>query len=260
MRYFYIQSGKYKGEYPIYEGEKEFKKENPDLDYKRWGREEHPSLIEIGDFVEAMDGYIVECLNRYILGGNNYAFRFPMATCSCVLKKKGGIRWYNFYAQFAVPNKNSLSGKNYGSMRGEGFTRRKMLFGQLVGAGLNVFDAYKQAGYPFTLTPDRQVNKIRELLMDKEVQKYMVRQSGQEMLERIRNDEEFKEEVIIKYVKDFMNSVKKGSQLHLDSIPSLFILLGIVPPDYFEPKLPTRGRPKSNKDVEDVDFETVPPP
>ena len=256
MREFHILQGRFEGDYPIYEGIEEFHKYRPDLPYRKWGRDQNPSEWKIGDWVEALDGYIVQILSIRIWGKSpeypTYAIRFPMGTFPAY-RTKANNKWKyrKFFAQFTVEDPNSLSGKQFQN-RTKLTKEKEDKFAKLIVAGIPPVQAYGQAGYRMT-NRSRLFYQIGRLLMSEEVGA-LIKKERDEYLEKIKADEAFNDENMIKYVKDFMTHVRRGSKVHLDSIIPLLQLLGKLPQDEF----------KSNKyrsrDVDEVPYELVTPP
>lgn len=260
MREFYLQYGIYQGHHNIFDSVEEFKKMMPDTEYYRWGREDDMYVIKPHVWVEALDGYIAQCLSvreydSTVSGkvyGKSIMVRFPMGTFRITRNRSGKTYWQKFYAQFAPANHYTLDGSNQGGTK---IKYKKGQFAALVGAGVNPYAAYIQAGMPFLQSTNKLKARITNLLMEEEIQK-QIQKSIQPYVEKIKDDPEFSDENMIEYVKSFMSHVRKGSQTHLNSIIPLLKLLGKLPQDFDG----SNNKSKSKRDAQEVSYEDVPPP
>jgi len=256
MRIFYIPSGKYQGEHPIYEGIKEFQKEIPDTEYKQWGRETDPYDIKAGDYVESYDGYISKLLAKRQLinkksGQITYIFRMCNGSFMTYQRKNGTHHWQKWYAQFTTNDLDSASTYRRRDV-GEAFTAKKMKFGRLVAMSVEPYRAYVQAGFPYEPRLGLLKNKIRDLMMDEGVINEVNRQLTP-YVDKLREDPEFSDESMIGYVKEFMANVRKGSQAHLNSIVPLLTLLGKLPGSL------EAGKAKNVNEIEEANWNQPPP-
>ena len=253
MREFHILVGMYQGDYPIYEGIEEFHKYHPDKPFRLWGRDQNPFDFKIGDWVEALDGYIIQLLYTKKMNHARgcYAMRFPMGTFTSFLLVSGVWKYSKLYAQFTAGDLNSLSGKSYQN-RTKLQSWKKEKFAKLVAMGIQPHTAYIQADYPWR-SKYNIMAKIGALLMDEEVVD-IVKQNNMMYLDKIKEDETFSDENMVEYVKDFMKHVRRGSQVHLNSIVPLLQLLGKLP-DHIQ-----IGNTKKKVDAQEVPYESVPPP
>lgn len=246
MRIFYQNRGKYQGEHTLYESRKEFQKHMPGINWHKWGREE-VDTIQTGDWVESTDGYIVQCLMTKPLKFRTVIHRFPMGTFYTYVKKDGALKWVRFYAQFTMPGLNRVGGGcNPVDMS------KKTKFGTLIAAGVPPVEAYVQAGFPYIPSTNLLKSKITRLLLDKDVS-LMIKDKYQTYMDKIQKEEAFSDENMVKYIKEFMASVRKGSMVHLQSIIPLLELTGKI-----EPKEPRRSQ-KEIKAIQEAEFNEAPP-
>ena len=150
MRLYTCRYGKFIGDFKIYENRDEFFKEHKGEGLFNWHNErDNPLVIKIGNWVEAMDGLIVQCLNIYALTSKAtsrtmYSFRFPMCTVRTYTTKQG-FKQYNFYAMFTFPQKRGMpSGSGRTSIRLGKSTDKEQSFVALLLAGVRPLLAYKK--------------------------------------------------------------------------------------------------------------------
>lgn len=233
LREFYIDRGKYKGTYPIYEPD-EFKKLYPYIKYKRWGREEDLMDIQSGDWIEANDGYITQCLNVvHYVKGNSIFCRFSMCTVANYHNPVNGKSyWGKFLAQPSSIDPNSLSGRPALNDRGLRSSTMKLAFAKLLASGMNFLDAYnavicKDKVFRYNSLKYTAINRIIKLMGDPIVVK-AIQEHKKGYINRLKNDKAFSDENMIKLIKDFMENVRKGSIVHLESIIPLLKLAGKI--------------------------------
>lgn len=232
LREFYISNGKYEGTYPIYHPD-EFKTNFPEIKYKRWARENSYDAIDTGDWVEANDGYITQCLNTYTAKNTVTRFhRFPMCTVTTRLLKGKDVYWSKFLASVSMLDPNSISGKHSRTQRGAGLEASKVAFAELLMSGMDYVSAYKashEKGYknPNYKLSTSYTSKIIKLLSDPVVLKTM-EESREKYLDKLRKDKAFSDENMIEMIKDFMANVRKGSATHLNSIIPLLKIAGKI--------------------------------
>lgn len=226
MREFYIHQGKYEGTHNIYDSIEEFKEKTNDLPFKRWQREPIEAY-EIGDWVQVNDGYIVQILNITQSQNGTYFVRFPMRTVAIVLYKDK-VYWQKVLGQTAPINSSRASGKNYKSKKV--YMAKKTAFVSYLKVGYPYWEAYKKAGFQDKMnvkSKAKYMHDLGALMLDPDVQE-MLTQEAAEYVEKLRKDDYFSDENMIKLVKEFMTHVRKGSQVHLNSLVPLLQLAGKI--------------------------------
>ncbi|NPV12703.1 MAG: hypothetical protein HPY57_13030 [Ignavibacteria bacterium] len=252
MRYFRIPTGQYEGEYIIYDNIEEFKKHNPNKEYFRWG-EFSPSQVQVGDYIEAYDGYLLPLLNISKLK-DNYLFRFPNGTFA-LYKTKKGYKFNKFYGMTTNIDQFSLSGKSKltRNLESDAF---KEQFALLVASGIDPVRALKMVLAPklkMTVSKRKFLSILIKLLNDEGVMEQIRDIYNSEFLKKIQEDPDFSDENLLDYVKSFMKNVRKGSQTHLNSILPLLKLTGKLPEDF------TLTPKKEKNNVKDIDYTEIPP-
>lgn len=237
------------GEYTIYDSEKEYY-EHEQGKIKIWGKDED---LVVGDWVRALDGYIVQLLKVKRLAREHdelIKYTFANGTFTRYKYKDKPYKWQNFYGQYTV--KRDLQGV---SSRKVTLTRSKktILIDILKNnKDISLIEAVKLAGISFKNSNEKIFfNKLGKLLMDKEINA-IISERSKNFLTKLQTDEFFSDENIVKYIKEFMVHVRKGSLVHLNSIMPLLELLGKI-----EPK--DDARLKKTKAI-DTPYEEVPPP
>ncbi len=253
MRYFHIPDGQYKGEYIIYESREEFVNSNQGKKFYIWN-EFNPEEIQVGEYVEALDGFLVPLL-RKTKYKNNYFFRFPQGTFVAYETKKG-IKFSKFYAFTTQIDQSSVSGKsrltrllNEDHIKGQ--------FALLIASGMDPVQAFKLVLAPklkMTISKKKFINMLLRLLSDEVVMEQIKEYQNNEFLKKMSEDPDFSDENILNYIKEFMKHVRKGSQTHLNSILPILKLTGKLPEDYaINPKN------SKKKEIIDTDFTEIPP-
>lgn len=229
MRNFYIPNGKYLGDYPVYEGVEDFRKVHPDKPIRQWNRDEDPFSIEGGDWIEALDGYIVPCLYAKLSKTGLTKFcRFPMGTFS-ITNTKNGIRWAKFYAFVAQRDPYSIGG-SMPEARASQYNPKLIAYGNLLASGVNYLEAYRQVDW----SDDRGVEN-RNLPKETYYAKILyalshpivvgiLKDKNADILKKMEDDEAFSDENMINMIKDFMANVRSGSMVHLNSLVPLLKL------------------------------------
>lgn len=257
MRYFKTE-GKYQGDHEIYDSREEFMNSEYGKNIKDifiWNREsaERARKLEVGQWLESSDGYVVQVLNLTGLG-SRILVRVPMGTFS-ISFNKSGVKYSRLYAQFAQQDLYSVSGINQihrtSAMRG-----RNIAFAEGLRNGMTVFQAFYFAEKGVQMKKNYSSTSQRLLMYLTSDEVRNVLQENQTFIQTLTKDEDFSDEVMANYVKDFMDHVKKGSFVHLQSIPLLLTLLGKVTPE----QLGKATKQKGMKDVTEIEYETVSPP
>lgn len=221
MREFYLRPGtKYAGIHNVYEGYEEFRKHEPVAKLHKWARDD-VRQAQIGDWVEAEDGLIVQLLQKYQVPKNPEpdrpvvtAFRFPMGTFGARQRKDGTTKYPQFYAQFVKADKGTMANSSR-STRSRDYNKVK--FAALISAGMDARKAIRIA-FPECrgfLTQHQIETKILRLLMDEVVRG-----------ELSEHAKEFKDEAqkliplerLLDEIKEYFDNVKKGTAEHKKAI------------------------------------------
>ena len=255
MRRFHVPRGKYQGDHIIYDSIKEAEEAMPGVGIKRW-RDLTFDNFDIGDWIEADDGFIVQILNRsrhqerkgtkypnsdYVREDRVMMFvRFPVRM-AIIKKLITRDRYYHgkLYAGISAIDNNSasyifrsssLNEKRFFICNGKNDYKKKH-FGMLLGMGINPFEAYKIIGGKLNCSRVQTIEDISMLMADE-----MVRMEAGNMIKtfqkKVSEDPEFSDAAMLEYMKEFKKYVKKGSKTHLDSIPVLLKLTGKIAEDF----------------------------
>jgi len=188
LREYRIRYGPFAGSHWIYDNPKEFNEKVPDVGYKRWDQQIDFKALQAGEWVEAEDGFIVQCLKNYFLedkkyGNVKYVIRFPMNTTTCYDRKTKPPRVPKFVANKSIDNSN-MSGQ---SSRLKFSDAQKVMWAELVLAGADPVGAYRVAFNDKKFyTGPQMMAKIMRLIQEP----------------KIRN-------IIMAYIKRFSNSLKE---------------------------------------------------
>lgn len=258
MRNFYIRLGKYVGTHIIFDSIAEFKESMKDTPYRSWNSLD-PNDLKAMDWVEADDGYIIQCLRAGTLGSKRKAFkyptwifRFPVGDFSMYRKVTGEYRRMNFYAQFAKADKGSLSSVPR-SLRSIP-DLQKVKFATLITAGMPVHRAYLMAFWDRNMRPQSSQVLLRKAAMA--LNDEVVRTELKSQLDMFRSklDDRFSMENLVDEVDELIKHSKKGSDAHRENLKFLMVLKGMVQ---------EKGTPSSVKNIR-VEEATVisetPPP
>jgi hypothetical protein len=237
------------GEYAVYDSVEEFRRYLPEAKMHRWGEGDIADYHK-GDFVEALDGYVVQILHTLILKTKNPTrfttlIKFPQGTFGVYTGIKG-VKFPNFYAQFAMMNKNRMSQRNDTDHHKE---KEKKRFALMLCQKINPYEAYKmcfnQIGYKSVEVIER---RIQELLTDpvviEEIKDFMSTFTK-------KAQEVFTEEVIIGELKKLLEGSTPGSQNHRENLLFTLKVAG-----WLEPTVRPGPKPKAI----DTPYENVPPP
>lgn len=274
MRYYTIPRGKYKGCYEIYESREEFKAAGKG-DFKIWNVLEFDNSIQAGDWIEAMDGFIVLLLDIYYpfakakkVTTDLYQLRrffFPMAGISVYTKKNGTIKANAFYALFTFPDKYSLSNARPWIRK---FSKddNKILFANLVISGVPIIKAVKQIYNVNNQPAERHISnntytKIGEKLMsDKLVQRTMVN-ALDTFTEKLMDI--YPIEKVVKEIEILIDKSPKGSKTHRENIEFLMKLQGLsqgidIPDAGGHSKEPTKFENAEDAEFNEIDNQPLP--
>ncbi len=253
MREFIIHRGKYSGKYKIYDNEGEYYKYNS-RKCKNW-IEDDPEKFEVGEYITVNDGVVLPLLNITKLKTKEntikgYLYKFPNGMASVYKRKDGTYYRSKFYGNFTNVDTYSFS-KKTPTQRNITKDSNKELFTKLIATGTSIMKSAKIA-YPklFKYSSTSSIkSKIITLLNDEEVIE-MIKDNYNKFMEKLNQDPELSDEMLIQYVKEFIYNVRKGSQTHLNSIIPLLKLLGKIDPDFNINK-------KNN--IEDAEYTEIPP-
>jgi len=256
MRIFTIRSGNYRGEHIIYDSTNEATAAGIKTIRSPWYDKE----TEIGDWCLSDDGYVVQCLHRFKLVNKRHksgqytdTFRFCNGTFWVYYDRKGLRHIKNFYAVAAASHKSSLGNT---STLGRFMPIKKKHFVALVSQGLDPYTAYLQA-YKTNFLKNNAWVQVNKLLNDPLVRKALMTEL-QPFIEKV--EKRIQEKTGFPTISDWlvdqltvlmvdMKLSTKEKRANIQLILNLFgEQLGIVKPI------------KSRRDVQDVDFEVVPPP
>ena len=247
MREYRVRVGKFEGLYNIYNDEDEFKKFNPDSDFKIWGIDD-PYMFKTGDWCQAEDGYFVQVLDVYLLGkslvSKSVFIRFPMMTLTCYRRRDKGMRIPNFYAMYTNGHKTSASGV----AKLAGTDNQKALFVAFMLAGASPYRAvkiaYKMRG---TYTMSQINRKIKLLFQDAYVQEQLMKVISN-IGERFKK--EMTEDDFVKRIMKHLENTKAGSSQEFNAL----FFIGKTA-DYIEPSQGGRvASSRSLPDSEDAEF------
>lgn len=224
MRNFYVRKGQFQGTYIIYDSVEEFQKEMPGIPYIRYIDCVTDQKIEAGQWVEALDGYITQCL-RVVEKRNLIFYRFPMVTTRHAFAN-GRHYWTKLYAQYAVQDPYSLSGKHPGN-RESVLLPKYEAYGHLLATGMNYMEAYKQVDWgpgSTNLVIGSYMTKVLKALSHPVVME-ILKKKNESLIVKIKEDPDFAQEKIKELIKEFMENVKPGSQTQLNFIALLITLM-----------------------------------
>lgn len=262
MRIFHCRPGtKFAGDHKIFENKEECLKEIPNAKIWRWAIDDMLPA-EIGDWVQAEDGYVVQILDRYMMTNKKtqlttFAYRFPMCTQGVSERKDGTYRYPQFYAQFTTGSKGSFSQRPR-SFRSNEYS--KIRFAALIIAGVPPTLALKQSSNDFRFKTQHQIeSKIRRLLMDPLVQNEMK-----------KNVEAFKDKLkgnitmdqIVERITSHWKHVKSGSAQELKAIHFMLEVhdIEVVDEKTGKKKLLNRKSEEEIDEAEVIEEETSAPP
>lgn len=231
MRNFYIRSGKFIGTHLIFDSIEEFQASMPGVEYKSWNSLD-PREIKNMDWIEADDGYIIQCLRINVMKMKKafpyptWTFRFPIGMFSMRQNKSGEFKRMNFYAQFAKADKGSLSAVPR-SLRSIP-DLQKVKYATLITAGVPVHRAYLMAFWDRNMRPQSSQVLLRKAAMA--LNDDVVRTELKSQLDMFRKklDDRFDLDRLIDEVDDLIRHSKKGSDAHRENLKFLMVLKGMV--------------------------------
>jgi hypothetical protein len=217
MREYRVRFGNFEGSHAIYESVAEFKKENPDIPIRRWELGMDYKAIQVGDWIEAEDGYIVQVLKVALLKSDKYvrtAIRFPMTNIICYDRVNKPPRIPQFYAMFSHSNKGSFA--HYPSNFGGRDSAHMIMWAELVLNGMHPFDAYRVVyNDKKYYTGAQMMHKIIKLIHNRHVRKAImsfINSFSKKLKAEISEDD------VVKKIKQHWDAVKAGSTGELAAI------------------------------------------
>jgi hypothetical protein len=227
LREYWVDKGKLRGYYNIYDSPQEFMEKNPGVELYRWGQK-LPEDMKIGDWVRAHDDYVCQVLKIIRMVSPNqvtHFVRFPMSTVA-VKKYKEKVRFYEFYAMFTPFMKDSMKRMNVEEYKKRNLTER-IKFAGLILAGVNPIAAYKDCFGPKIVTLHHILYKIKLLLKDEMVGQ-IIMDKFTEISQKINTeitDEQFVEKIVEHWKK-----VKPGDKLFIPTVKFVGELTGKLTP------------------------------
>lgn len=234
-RKYRIVAGKLAGEYFLFWNREECRRylEEIGSTAKIWTwNEDDPDNYEVGDYIEALDGYCTPLLKRRYFKNRATALTFPNGTFITYKRKKDDtVHFPRLYGQFTAGVRR-YSGSTK-PCRGFISSKGKLLFVSFLIGGIDPYEAYRMAFNPKShYTANQLRGKIQELLMDEEIREYMTEALApfKDKLEGQFNDDRLIEEIV-----EYFDNAKKGTKDHLAGIKFIMEALGKTP-DANKPK------------------------
>lgn len=238
MRYYRIPKGKYTGTYEIFESREEFKSYHPNEEAKLWDPNNWNNDFKIGDWIEAMDGFIVPLLNIYQPFKNAkiktsyepiWQYGFPMTGILVRQKKNGDWIIGSFYALYTIPDKYSFSGATQRWRSDTKGDANKILFAKLIANGVDIYKAVRQLdlnkNHIAFRTQSQYLRLAEKYMQDELVQKEIVSALSpftSELTDRIPIKK------IVNEIETLLDKSKKGSDSHRRNIEFVMQLQGIA--------------------------------
>jgi len=260
MREFTIRKGNFAGKHNIYDTREEAIEHKVKEIKSPW----HSLDVQVGDWVQADDGYVVQCLSRYKLpnkrarnGQFTDCFRFPMGTFYVYY----GVRTNtvkNFYAHNANVNKTALGNT---SKMGRFMTIRKKEFVLLMSMGYDPYSAYIKAFKVSKTTPGSIQLNINKLLDDP-----LIKEALMEALKPYMQQVQDKVKQITGYQDLNTLFVEKMAEILTKDYrdPRVTILAFKLGLDLFGTSLgllaPSTATKQGIKEIQEASFKVMPPP
>ena len=248
MREYLLRGkSKYEGVHIIYDTIEEFHRLMPIAVVWKWAIDDLINQGDIGDWIQAEDGYIVQLLNRYPIKKKDkpittYAFRFPMGTFGASIRVDGSVKYPQFYAQFTTADKNSMSGKSR-ALRSNDIN--KVRFAMMVLAGMDPRKAYRAAFDNRRFLTMAQIDhKIMRLFMD-EIVRDEIKQSVVAFKDDIKKKIPMSK--VIEKIVSHWDGVKSGSSEEQKAIEFMMEIHDVVIVDG------STGKRKITNKIEDAE-------
>lgn len=258
MRNFTVRRGTFKGQHKIYESVEEANSAGISELRHPWYKD-----TEIGDWCVSDDGYIVQCLSKYILKNKRHksnqktvCYRFPQGTFYVYHDAKGNLKPKNFYAFVANANKSSLGNT---SSLGRYLTIPKREFIMLMGMGYDPYSAYVKAFKVKNSSPHYIGIQLNKLLTDPVIQEELM-EALKPFMSKVQDKIKEKsgydslEDLFIERTANVLLKETKSAKEELAIIEFAYKVfgkvLGIVQPEV----------KKDPRQIQDVPYEEVRPP
>jgi hypothetical protein len=256
MRTFTVRSGKFKGEHLIFNDVQEAIDNKMPTPISPWYEG------DVGNWVVADDGYVLQILNRYQLknrrhinGQHTISYRFCNGTAYVYWDKNNIPHPHNFYGAVAHTNKNSLGNT---PKTGRYMNSNKKLFVSLVAEGMNPFMATIKA-FPSIYGNHRSIiTKVEKLLNDEQV-KVALMEAMAPFIEKVEST--LKEKTgyndIVEYVTDQLVALMADSDVSIkDKRENIKLVISLFSDKFgIEPKSKAK-----QKEIQDAQYEVVAPP
>lgn len=242
MRIIQVKRGKYVGEHCVYESVEDFRRHHPNESYLRWGTAPFDQINQ-NVWVEAMDGYILQCLYRRTLhtvktGQTRFLYGFANVALPVWPRKNGTFGYYYLYGQYSYLRDSNMSPKNRNAYRprpiigGEPGKERKKLaitkFVAYVVAGMDIHQAYRLCYWD--KDGRKSSTKVMELMQEEEVRQELQHQL-QPFIEKVRGT--FTEDRLLTEMEKLLDKSRPGSESHRENLRFIMGLTGhlnIPPP------------------------------
>lgn len=257
MREFTVRSGKYAGKHKIYDSIEEAKANGVTIIRTPW----YSNEVVIGDWCVSDDGYVAQCLHRFKLVNKRHrsgqytdTFRFCQGSFYVYYDRLGRKHIKNFYAMVASSHKGSLGSA---PKLGRYMPLKKKHFVALVAGGLDPYTAYLKS-YGNSYFKNNTWMQVNTLLSDPLVRKALMEEM-QPFIQKV--EDKIKEKTGFTSISDWlvdqlavllidMKLSAKEKRANIQLVINLFgEQLGVVKPQI-----------KSKRDIQDADFELIPPP
>lgn len=240
MRKYFIRTGKYSGEHFFFESEKEFRNFFPNEIIFKWGRDNYKTL-KTGMWVEAEDGYIVECLNANKLINKKkqiiYYFRFPNYIGYVYYRTDGKPHASKYLAGVSKVRDNSFAE----TFKYYNLFETKVKFATFVMAGMSLKEAYRKAAkFPHRISKSRLLSLMSDKVVINQIQ------SNLETLKK-GIESKFSDERLLKELDELLTMSEKGSNAHRLNIEFILKLRQII-------------KNKNVEDIEEAKYEEQNPP
>lgn len=257
MREFTIRSGKFAGKHIIYDSTDEATRAGIKEIKSPWYSDD----VQIGDWCLSDDGYVAQCLHRFKLVNKRHksgqytdTFRFCNGSFYVYYDRNGRRHIKNFYAVVAANHKSSLGNT---SKLGKYMPLKKKHFVALVAQGVDPYTAYLKS-YRTSFFKGSTWIQVNKLLSDP-----LVRQALMEELKPFisKVEDSIKAKTGFETISDWLVDqlvnlvidVKLSSKEKRANIQLILSLFG-------EQIGAVKQQSKSKREIQDADYEIMPPP
>ncbi len=258
MREYRIRHGNFKGSHSIYESVAEFKKDNPDVPIIRWAVDMDYKAVKTGCWIEAEDGYIVQCIKVATLESQNphrirTAIRFPMRNVICYDRVKKAARVPMFYAMYTNQNRSSFTDQPISFNRAKNDVHM-IMWAELVLNGMHPFDAYRAVFNDKKFyTGAQMMNKIIGLIHNRHVRKAImgfINNFSKKLKVKISEDD------LVNMIDKHIKAVKPGTPAYVGAIR----LVKEIYQDSDKMQYRVPSIPENGETAEEATYEEVDPP